>query len=437
MATIKRLIHKLFGQKTSSSSGVATYQQVIAETSVSKNALKVLRRLQEGGFAAYLVGGSVRDILLKRTPKDFDIATDATPEEVRRLFRNSRIIGRRFRLVHVFFHRDIIEVSTFRANSQDKPADEKHDIELTGRVAADNTYGTIEEDAWRRDFTVNALYCSAEDLSVTDFTGGMKDVKHRLIRMIGDPVQRYHEDPVRLLRAIRLAAKLKFSIEKNTEAPLLALAGLLQHVSNSRLYDETLKLFFEGNAELVYKKLCHYDYLAVLFPQTVEALKQCRDSYYDKLIDIAMHETDVRFHGGKSLNPGFLFSVLLWPVVQCMLRVHRDQHERFYQALHYSIDLVLIKQNETVMIPKRLTAMMRSIWLLQYYLMRRRGRRVYRTLEHRYFRAAYDLLVLRAKASGRYQDVCAWWEEFQTADKERKQHMVAELPGRKKRKKYD
>jgi len=240
-----KLTH-LFGAGQKGSTLIPRDKHSLTRKNISPNALKVLYRLKKFGYASYLVGGGVRDLLLNRRPKDFDIATDGPPEALRKLFTNSRIIGRRFRLLHVFFPGEIIEVSTFRANEQadEGESSEDDDADAPVMIAAENTYGTIEEDAWRRDFTVNALYYNIADFSVIDFTSGMLDLKHRIIRMIGDPVQRYHEDPIRLLRAIRLAAKLRFKIHPQTETPLKMLSGLLQHVPESRLFDELLKLFF-------------------------------------------------------------------------------------------------------------------------------------------------------------------------------------------------
>lgn len=392
---------------------------------ISDNALKVLYRLNKAGFSAYLVGGSVRDLLLERKPKDFDVATDAHPEQVRKIFRNSRIIGRRFRLVHVYYHGEVIEVSTFRANSEEITRESSEEMPVM--VSSDNTYGTIEEDAWRRDFTVNALYYNIKNFSVMDYAGGMLDLRHRLIRMIGDPVQRFHEDPVRLLRAIRLSAKLGFKIEPNTEAPVFKLPNLLWHVAPARLFDEILKLFFEGNAMVTYTSLLHYGYMRILFPITYEAIKERRIKSDMQFIRLAMEATDKRFADEKSLNPGFLMAVLLWPAVQLRMAASKVHRKKQYQKLLDTVDEVLALQLETVSIPKRLTAMMRSVWLLQAHLLRRRGKRVYRTLSHRYFRAAFDFLELRVQAGEDHQEIYSWWKEFQEANHEQRAKMVAAL----------
>lgn len=400
-------------------------QHELSRKHISENALKVLYRLQKAGFSAYLVGGSVRDVLLGRRPKDFDIATNAHPEQICEIFNNSRLIGRRFRLVHVYFREEIIEVSTFRANLQEIVKDDEAEEGLPV-IAADNTYGTIEEDAWRRDFTVNALYYNIDDFSVVDYTGGMNDLKKRVIRMIGDPEQRYHEDPVRMMRAIRLSAKLDFKIHPATEKPLFYLIDLLQHVPAARLFDEVLKLFFEGNAAVTFKALSHYKMLDVLFPQTVASLTERNNTLHSRLIKIALKATDERFHSGKTLNPGFLFAVLLWPAVQILIEQSLET-KKIYQVLHEAIDTVLRQQDSLVALPKRFRAMMRSIWVMQFHLIRRRGNRVYRALGHRYYRAAYDFLALRAQAGEPYQEIADWWARFESASLPLREKLVKNL----------
>ena len=401
----------------------------ISRSQISSNALKVLYRLKKAGYAGYLVGGGVRDILVGLTPKDFDIATDATPDQVHKLFRNSRVIGRRFRIVHVFFTDEIIEVSTFRANAEEQQvSDERLSVEaMPAMIANDNTYGTIEEDAWRRDFTVNALYYNIEDFAVVDYTGGMLDLEQRQIRMIGDPSQRYHEDPVRLLRAIRLAAKLDFSIEAETERPINELAHLLSHLPPSRLFEEILKLFFKGYAVLTYQRLQRYGYLEVLFTYTARALAQPDTDLYHRLIELACAATDERVATDKSVNPGFLFAILLWPALQQRLSQQQAKQCKLYQAMHQALEQVIADQLETIKIPKRFTTMIRAIWLLQYHLISRRGKRVWRTFNHRYFRAAYDFLALRAEIGEPYQEAVDWWTCFQKAKRSGRQRMIKDL----------
>ena len=400
-------------------------QHTISRAHINPNALKVLYRLKEAGHAAFLVGGGVRDILLGRQPKDFDVATDAHPETIRYLFRNSRIIGRRFRLVHVFYQGDIVEVSTFRANT----TEETHPLSHTRAhvIARDNTFGTIEEDAWRRDFTINALYYNIADFSVVDYTTGMQDLKHRLIRMIGDPAQRYHEDPVRLLRAIRFCAKLDFHLEENTESALKSLSHLLRHVPSARLFDECLKLFFEGNAWITYQKLAHYHFLQVLFPQTTNALRAHPHSSYETLIRLAMQSTDTRVRTQESTNPGFLLAVILWPVFRLQWLKMKNQREQYFARLHQLVNDVIKVQLEAVSIPRRFQFMMQAIWLLQFQLEKRRPKRVLNLLQHRYFRAAFDFMGLRVQSGEMAPEIFEWWRDFQSVSTEKQNAMIEKL----------
>ncbi len=429
----KQRFKKLFGHNSSHNSTLITRaNHELSRKDLSSSALKVLYRLQHAGYAAYLVGGGVRDVLLKRKPKDFDVATDARPEQVRALFRNSRMIGRRFRIVHVYFRGEIIEVSTFRANTEEDTRET--DSESPFIVQTNNTYGTIEEDAWRRDFTVNALYYNIKDFSIVDYMTGLDDLQAGVLRIIGDPIQRFHEDPVRLLRAIRLAAKLNFTLHPDTEQPLRELPNLLQHVSSARLFDEVLKLFFEGNAEVTYHKLLEFDYFKVLFPQAARVLSQHNAVYENKLVEFALKATDSRFDNEQSLNPGFLLAVLLWPALQKHLKDEQTHHKHFYQVLHAAMSEVLDKQTRVISIPKRLTSMMRSMWLLQHHLQRRRGQRVFRALHHRYFRAAYDFLLLRVQVGEPYQELADWWQRFQEVEPVVQNKMIRELPQKPSRK---
>jgi poly(A) polymerase len=388
----------------------------VSRDHISPNALKVLYKLKDAGHAAYLVGGGVRDVLLNRQPKDFDVATDAHPEKIRKIFRNSRIIGRRFQLVHVFFGEENIEVSTFRANTIQQT---RNDM-----IYRDNAFGTIEEDAWRRDFTVNALYYNIADFSIVDYCGGMHDLKHRLIRMIGDPSQRYHEDPVRLIRAIRLSAKLNLHIETKTESALVALPHLLKHVPTSRLFDECIKLFFEGNAEVVFEKLQHYRYLAVLFPQVA-----CMHDHpkHEKMVSLALKATDDRVRGGETVNPAFLFSVFLWPALQAEIHHFRHEKKKFFMRLHKAIDDVVNKQLETVMISKRFQYVIHAVWVLQFQLEKRRPSRILTVFQHRYFRAAIDFMQLRVASGEISADIFNWWKCFQDASAEEQQKMIEKL----------
>src|SRR3989344_9400011 len=382
---------------------------VLSRQNIDENALKVLYRLHEVGFQSYLVGGSVRDLLLGRTPKDFDVVTNAHPEQVRKLFRNSRLIGRRFKLVHVFYEGDIIEVSTFRGGQ------------------TNNTYGRLEEDVWRRDFTINALYYNIADGSVVDYTQGVKDLEQRVIRMIGDPATRLQEDPVRILRAIRLSAKLDFAIAPEIETLFVTYGNLLSSVSSARLFDEILKLFFGGNALVTYHTLLQYDFVKIFFPQTVKALATPHSDQFAELIREAMLATDTRFTQKQPLNPGYLFAVLAWPVLQKQLNQHPLKKKKFSAALHSSVIWVIAKQLESLKIPKRYTSMMRDMWMLQYHLKRKRGRRVYRTLNRRYYRAGIDFMALRSVVGEPVGDLVKWWRTFETATNEERQAMCGSL----------
>ncbi|MCW8825902.1 MAG: polynucleotide adenylyltransferase PcnB, partial [Gammaproteobacteria bacterium] len=312
----------------------------ISRKNISRNALKVLYKLNESGYAAYLVGGGVRDLLLERRPKDFDIATDATPEQVKRLFRNSRLIGRRFRLAHVFFGRDIIEVATFRGpNVEDAKTSDQ------GMILRDNVYGTLEEDAWRRDFSVNALYYNIDDFSVVDYTGGMPDIKAKKLRIIGKPEQRFREDPVRMLRAVRFAAKLDFRIEKRCEKSIDKLGGLLEDISSARLFDESTKLFLSGHGVESFFELRHYDLFYTLYPEIDERL----DSHpeFEKFIEVAMRNSDLRIAKNRPVTPAFLIAVLLWPEVKIRVEEHAPASDGVYlQVLQQEGDHVLHNQQK-------------------------------------------------------------------------------------------
>ena len=407
-----RWVKRRFQRPQQSSNIITRSHHTISRELISPCALKVLYRLKDAGFSAYLVGGGVRDILLKRKPKDFDVATNAHPEEIRRIFRNSRIIGRRFQLVHVFFGEEIIEVSTFRANVIEQTRTENTKLPMIHR---DNTFGTIEEDAWRRDFTINALYYNIADFSLVDYMDGMSDLNNKLIRMIGDPEQRYHEDPVRMLRAIRFAAKLDFQLEEKTESVLRKLTHLLQHVPPSRLFDECLKLFFEGNAWVTYQKLMQTDYMAILFPQTADVLKK-NNPVDHALIELVMTSTDMRVKEGNGVNPAFLFAMLLWPVLKARIDQIKNKKVKFYFQLYHIINEIIQTQLQSVMIPKRLQFAMQTIWVMQFQLEKRRKSRILVIAQHRYFRAAFDFMGLRVKSGEISSEIFDWWQEFQFSD---------------------
>ncbi|MDY6797127.1 MAG: polynucleotide adenylyltransferase PcnB [Pseudomonadota bacterium] len=410
-------------------------QHNVSRTLLSDPAKKVLGRLNNAGYEAYLVGGGVRDVLLGGKPKDFDIATNATPEEVHELFRNSRLIGRRFRIVHVLFGREVIEVTTFRGNAADSDDDEEDDDRRTsehGLLLRDNVYGTLEEDALRRDFTVNALYYCIRDFTVIDFANGIEDLRNRQIRLIGDPETRYREDPVRMLRAVRFAARLGFTIEPETEAPIRELAPLLTHIPPARLFDEVLKLFSAGYGEVTYDLLREYNLLAPLFPETVRAINQGEP---DLLIRKALQNTDKRVAQGKSVSPHFMFAAMLWPALQAEWRRRQDNGEPVQPALHQSIARVIGRQVQATAIPRRFSGPMKEIWELQMRLPRRQGKRAFVTLAHPRFRAAYDFLLLREESGEIESGLGQWWTDFQNADEREQTRMISALGSNAPRKK--
>jgi len=385
----------------------------ISRANISESALKVLYRLKNAGYAAFLVGGGVRDLLLDLHPKDFDVVTDAHPEQIRELFRNSRLIGRRFRLAHVRYGRDIVEVATFRAGVADADDDERsHSDE--GRILRDNVYGSIEEDAWRRDFTINALYYNIADFSVWDYTSGMTDVRERKLRLIGDPVTRYREDPVRMLRAVRFAAKLGFTIGKESAAPIGELGGLLRDVPAARLFDEALKLFQHGHAVRSFELLADYDLLRYLFPAADALLHEESADRVRSFIVEGLASTDRRIAEDKPVTPMFLFAVLLWPAIERFAeRLQREQGINEYEALSEAGSHVLASQQARIALPKRFSVPMREILMMQRRFNNRRGARAARVLQHTRFRAAYDFLLLRGEAGDVDAELCQWWTEVQ------------------------
>jgi len=385
-------------------------QHPISRKDISPNALRVLYRLREAGFGAFLVGGAVRDLLLGMHPKDFDVATDATPEQVKQLFRNCRLIGRRFRLAHVVYGREIIEVATFRANSDDGSGD--REIE-DGRLVRDNVYGTIEEDAVRRDFTCNALYYAIEDFSVRDYTGGFEDVLARRMRLIGDPETRYREDPVRMLRAVRLAAKLGFSIDPPTAEPIPRLAGLLAEAAPARLFEEMLKLFLSGHAVASFEGLERHGLLGALMPETAAALRSNRSGALRRMVLQGLAGTDARVAADEPVSPAFLFALLLWPAYCRALAGLQAQGMPAEEAQRRAADRVTLHQVQTIALPKRFSLPMQEIWLLQSRFSTRQRKRVFRLLAHPRFRAAYDFLVLRLAASENHAADVEFWREAQ------------------------
>lgn len=392
----------------------------------------MLYRLKEAGYDAYLVGGGVRDMLLGREPKDFDIATNALPEEVKAQFRNCRLVGRRFRLAHVTFGREVIEVATFRALSgAGDDDDEDRLVKEDGRILRDNVYGTLEEDAWRRDFTVNALYYSIRDFSVVDYTGGLTDLKEGVIRLIGDPEQRYREDPVRMLRAVRFAVKLGFRMHPDTERPLAELAPLLQHIPAARLFEEVLKLFLSGCAVQTFEALRHYGLFGHLFPLTEEVLAQESQGFPRTFVVQALANTDARIQENKPVTPAFLFAALLWePMRRRAEALAGTGGASDLDAQQEAAHQVVQEQTRRVVFPKRFSIPMKEIWLMQSRLLRTAGRAPLRLLSHPRFRAAYDFLMLRAQAGEPLAEVGEFWTRLQAAEEGDRETLLAPSAGR-------
>ncbi len=406
----------------------------ISRADISEHALRVLYGLKRAGFAAYLVGGGVRDLLLGREPKDFDVVTDARPEQVRKLFRNCRLIGRRFRLAHVYFGREIVEVATFRAIPD---ADAEGVLLDGGRILRDNVYGTIEEDAVRRDFTINSLYYNIRDFSVVDYVGGLEDLRAGLVRLIGEPERRYREDPVRMLRAVRFAAKLGFRIHPDTETPIPSLARLLGEMPPARLFDEVLKLFQGGCAVETFELLRHYGLFGQLFPLTERVLAGEECGFPHTFVTHALASTDARIQEGKPVTPAFLYAALLWEPVRLRAAELEAREEMApLPALQRAGREVIQAQLAHTSIPRRFSLGMREIWELQLRFRYRSGKRPYRFLEHPRFRAAYDFLCLRARAGEDVGEACQWWTHFQEAGIEQRAAMTRggrKRPARRRR----
>ncbi len=398
---------------------VARSDHPISRANISPAALKVLYRLKDSGHQAFLVGGAVRDLLLDVQPKDFDVATDARPEEVRRIFRNCRLIGRRFHLAHVRFGHEIIEVATFRAAhteiDEDHGVDEAEHraIDEHGRILRDNLYGNIEEDVWRRDFTANALYYNIGDYSIRDYVGGVGDARNRVLRLIGDPATRYREDPVRMLRAARFAAKLGFTLHPGTEAPIAGLAYMLDRMPSARLFDETMKLMLSGHAEASFEWLARLDLLRHLMPDVSEALEAAPESSGARLLQLGLEGTDGRVRDDKSVTPAFLFAVLLWPAILREVDAPDGPLPEDPQRLLEACDKVCGRQFRRIALPKRFSLPMRELVMLQARFERRTGRRALRLLEHPRFRAAYDFMMLRAASGEVPQELADWWTDIQ------------------------
>lgn len=407
---------------------VTRQEHNISRKQISDNALKVLYRLQAAGFDAYLVGGGVRDLLLEETPKDFDIATNATPEEIRQLFRNCRLIGRRFRLAHIMFGREIIEVATFRGHHQEENKQIAAQSEA-GMLLRDNVYGTIDEDAERRDFTINAMYYNITDYSIHDYAGGLEDLEDRLVRLIGDPETRYREDPVRMLRAVRFAVKLDFDIEEDTAAPIEDLAPLLRDIPAARLYEEMLKMLQSGHGLETYHLMREYNLFQQIFPTIARHFTEDYSSHSEHMLDLVLDSTDLRIEEGKRINPAFMFAAIFWyPMVKLAEEMMETHNLNYYDAIMEASNKILDEVVKSIAIPRRHTATMREIWQLQLRLPRRNGKRAFRLMELNKFRAGFDFLEMRGEVEdGEVKQLADWWQTFQTAGRNMRQAMVTDL----------
>jgi len=390
----------------------------LSDNPISINAMKVVSRLSSQGFEAYLVGGCVRDLLIGKAPKDFDVATNAHPDEVRELFRNSRSIGRRFKIVHIRYGRDIIEVATFRAPHEPSPS--ATNVTDSGLILSDNSYGTFSEDVFRRDFTVNALYYDADKKEIRDLVDGLADIDARVLRLIGDPENRYREDPVRMLRAVRFKAKLGFELADESEKPLPKLAHLLQDIPPARLFEEVLKLFMSGQGEIAFKIMQEYQLFKWLFPSSHNAMQE--NPKTEKLIALALASTDKRIAEEKPVTPAFVYAALLWHPFE----IERDRlkAEGNTNAAFEAGGNVVAKQQLFTSIPRRFSGPMREIWQLQARLPMLTGKKPSTLVVHRRFRAAYDFLLLRELSGEDLNNLGQWWTDYQEQNPEQRAEMT-------------
>ncbi len=421
---IRRLIDKVLGRKTAPGPRILPLEDHgIRREQVPYCALRTTRALREAGYTAFVVGGAVRDLLLGREPKDFDVATDARPEEVKRVFRRARLIGRRFQIVHVYCGADLIEVTTFRAASP-QVEDEEDESRVTaedGMLLRDNVFGSQEEDAARRDFTINALYYDPERQEVWDWHGGVEDARRKVLRMIGDPARRFREDPVRMLRAARFAARLDFRIDPATRAPIAELAPMLERIPASRLFDEMMKLLLSGHAERGVRQLraegLHHGILPMLDAILDDAERQA-------FLHAALHDTDERVRHGHSASPAFMLACLLWFDMRAEWRRNKETGQSAQPALYDAMDAVLERQRDALAFPRRFDGMIKEIWALQARFEQRSGARPYRLLDHPRFRAGYDFLLIRARGGDIERELADWWTRFQDADKDTQAGML-------------
>lgn len=412
-------------------------QHPISRKQISPNALKVLYRLKDNGYEAYLVGGCIRDILLGLQPKDFDVVTNATPEQVKACFSNCRLIGRRFRLAHIMFGREIIEVATMRGHHQSSNDDVTSvDIEQKqeqpspavakkiskqsdeGQLLRDNVYGTIDEDAERRDFTINSLYYDIRNFDLLDFANGMADIEKGVIDLIGDPETRYREDPVRMLRAVRFATKLNMTIAKRTESPIYELGHLLRNIPPARLFDESLKLLLSGKALANFEMMRHYGLFKYFFPAAEQVLTGNPEDKEERMMKLMFTNTDTRINADKSISPAFVLAAIYWyPLEAHAQELELESGLSPYDAFQLAINDILHRAVQSVAIPKRFTANMRDIWNSQHRLRKTQGKRPLQMLENARFRAAYDFLLLRAEIEGgELEEIADFWTHLQETD---------------------
>src|SRR5450830_322661 len=421
---IKKFIRKILGVKETRSANeleiLGPEQHGIDPKMLSSNAVLVTSTLQEAGFEAFVVGGAVRDLLLCVKPKDFDIATNATPEEVKRLFRRAFLIGRRFQIVHVMFGQDLLEVTTFRGTATANAPKDEH-----GRVLRDNTFGTQAEDAERRDFTINAMYYNPATQQVLDYHGGMRDIRARTLRIIGQPEARFREDPVRMLRVVRFAAKLKFDIEPSTAAPIAVMAPLIDNVPAARVFDEMLKLLMSGHALACLQQLRKEGLHHGLLPLLDVVLEQPLGF---KFVTLALANTDARIKQGKPVSPGFLFASLLWHQVLEKWHAYQAAGEYPIPALHLAADDVLNAQTEKLALQRKIASDIHDIWAMQPRFERRSGKAPYKLLEHLRLRAGYDFLLLRCASGELDAELGQWWTEFMEGDGSQREALLTRKP---------
>ncbi len=379
---------------------------------ISDAAFETVKMLKKNNYDAFIVGGAIRDILMGYKPKDFDIATNATPEQVRSIFKKSRIIGRRFKLVHVIYGREIIEVSTFRAKPRQK-------VQMSNGVLKDNEYGSIEDDAERRDFTINALYYDVSSKNIIDFYGGLRDIKNNQLRLIGKPKLRYKEDPIRILRAIRFEAKLKMEIHGETRNEIKNSISLLKSVPYSRLFDEVMKFFLTGHAQESMVLFRKYNLSNIYFPSLDNDNK-----IFNTFLSQSLVNTDVRIKNSQSINPGFLLAVFLWYDVNQLLKKYKKNFPHPSLALNKAIDDVLKNQAIIFPIQKRFSITMSEIWRLQPRFNNTSSKKIYRLLGHPRFRASYDFLLLRCQALEIEQSQGLWWTKFIESNKEKQDFLI-------------